>query len=322
MSSRLPEQLEIDVKSQYSAALAAGPPALVEGSARLLERISPPNWTLEWSLPGWLGDVVGLSAALTANLTLANVYGLAYIKLQDDLIDDEVGEGDRQAALLLSAVLQRKWLLAYTGLFPGGSRFWDFFERYVAQWVAATWRSHQPSPRAFRDFDEVDLRGLGERGSPLKSCAAAACLLTQQEDLLPQLESALDHLLIGAVLLDHALDWADDLAAGRYNAFVAYASALPQTSAYLEANRRRVLEELLVGKAARPYFAVVRRQFQAAINESRAAGVPKLVNYVNWLQSQTNAYAKRLAQGGRAELHALVGQVVGSVSIPGVSVIP
>ena len=149
MSSRLPEQLEIDVKSQYSAALAAGPPALVEGSPRLLERISPPNWTLEWSLPGWLGDVVGLSAALTANLTLANVYGLAYVKLQDDLIDDEVGEGDRQAALLLSAVLQRKWLLAYTGLFPGGSRFWDFFERYVAQWVAATWRRHHHHPEPF-----------------------------------------------------------------------------------------------------------------------------------------------------------------------------
>jgi hypothetical protein len=201
---RLSETLEIAVKSRYGAALAGEPAGAAEFGARLLDRIAPPNWTLEWSLPGWLGNALDLSAAAAAALTLANVFGLAYIKLQDDLIDGEIAGDDQQAALLLSTALHRKWLLAYTPFFPGNSPFWGYFERYMTQWVGAELRS--PPVMAFHDYDEADLRGLGERGAPLKICAAAACLLVQREGMISQLESALDHLLTGAVLLDHALD--------------------------------------------------------------------------------------------------------------------
>ena len=318
---RLPETLESAIKSQVGAVLAREPADLAGLGMRLLDRISPPNWTLEWSLPGWLGSALGLSAPTIADLTLANVYGLAYVKLQDDLIDGEVVEDDQQVALLLATVLYREWLRVYTRLFLGESPFWGFFERYMAQWVAATLRNRGSPNKAFRDYNAADLRGLGERGAPLKICAAAACLLAQREGLIPQLDSALDHLLTGAVLLDHALDWSGDLAAGRYNAFVAYASALPQTPEHAEANRRALLQELLVGRAGRPYFGVLRRHFQVAISESRTSGVLVLADYVTWLRAQADAYGKRLAQGGRAELQALVGQALGPAGTPEVSAI-
>ena len=247
MPPRLPQMLEVAIRSEYGAALVSQPSDLAECGGRLLDRVSPPSWTLEWSLPGWLGDTLGLSAAAAAALTLANVYGLAYIKLLDDLIDNETTAGDQRTALLLSTVLHRRWLLAYTTLFSGTSPFWGYFERYMTQWVSAELQS--PPAGNLRDSAETDLRGLGERGAPLKICAAAACLLTQREALLPLLESALDHLLIGAVLLDHALDWRADLAGGRYNAFVACATSLPQTPEHVDANRRAVLQELLVGRA-------------------------------------------------------------------------
>jgi hypothetical protein len=318
---RLPEMLELFVKSQVDVVLAGEPADLAELGMRLLNRISPPNWTLEWSLPGWLGSALGLSAPIVAALTLANVYGLAYIRLQDDQVDGEVVEDDQQVAPLLATVLYQKWLLVYTGIFMGESPFWGFFEKYMAQWVAATLRSRRALNKAFRDYDAADLRGLGERGAPLKLCAVAACLLAQREELILKLESALDHLLTGAVLLDHALDWSGDLAAGRYNAFVAYASATTQTSENAVANRRAVLQELLVGRAARPYFGVLRRQLQVAIDESRAVGVLRLTDYVTWLQAQADAYGKRLAQGGRAGLHDLVGQALSPVWTPGVPAI-
>ena len=124
---RLPEKLELAVKSQVGVALAGEPADLGELGMRLLARVSPPNWTLEWSLPGWLGSTLNLSAPTIAALTLANVYGLACVKLLDDLGDGEVVEGDRPVALLLSTVLQRKWLLAYAGLFVSESPFWGLF---------------------------------------------------------------------------------------------------------------------------------------------------------------------------------------------------
>ena len=145
---RLSETLEIVVKSLYGAALAGEPSVLADCGRRLLDRISPPNWTLEWSLPGWLGNAHGLDTSTIADLTLANVFGLAYIKLQDDLLDGEVGGDDRQAALLLSSVLHRKWLLVYTGFFPGDSPFWRYFEQYMTQWVRATWASRQEHVQA------------------------------------------------------------------------------------------------------------------------------------------------------------------------------
>ena len=259
MPPRLPEMLEITIKAEFGAALISQPSELAESGRRLLDRISPPNWTLEWSLPGWLGSAHGLDTSTIADLTLANVFGLAYIKLQDDLLDGEVGGDDRQAALLLSSVLHRKWLLVYTGLFPGDSPFWGFFEQYMTQWARATWASRQEHSKPWATWGVEDLLILGQRDAPLKICAAAACLLNQRQELLPLLESALDHLLIGAVLLDHAMDWAGDLAAGRYNAFVAYASALPQTAGHQTANRLAVAEEYLIGRAGQLYFQLLRR---------------------------------------------------------------
>jgi len=302
--------LELAVRSQVDAALADEPADLIELGTRLLDRLSPPNWALEWSLPGWLGRALGLHASAIAALTLANVYGLAYVKLRDDLSDGEISEGDRPAALTLAMTFHRRWLLTYTGLFPGDSPFWSFFERYMAQWIAATLRSRQALGKPFRDYDEADLRGLGERGAPLMICAAAVCLLARQEGLIPSFEAMLGHLLTGAVLLDHALDWSDDLAAGRYNVFVAYASALPQTFAYKGANRRAVAEELMVGNAARPYFRLIGRELQVATDASCAAGVTGLTDYLIWLQSQASDYGRRLAQDSRTRLHALVGRIL------------
>ena len=303
---RLPEMLEIVVKSLYDAALAGEPSVLADYGRRLLERISPPNWALEWSLPAWLGSVYGLDVSPIADLTLANVFGLAYIKLQDDLLDGEVGEDDRQAALLLSSVLHRKWLLVYTGLFPGDSLFWRYFEQHMTQWVRATWASRQQYSRPWAAWGEADLLILGQRGAPLKICAAAACLLAQRSEQIPQLESALDHLLTGAVLLDHALDWAEDLAAGRCNAFVAYASGWPQTSEHQAANRLAVAEELLAGRAGQAYFQLLHRELTAARAPARQAGCEDLARYISWLRRAALSYSKGMAATARDQLHRAI----------------
>jgi hypothetical protein len=305
-SPRLPEALERAVRTQFGAALAGEPAAVAEFGARLLERIAPPNWTLEWSLPGWLGAALALDVPAVIDLTLANVFGLAYIKLQDDLIDDEIVEHNRPAALLLSTVLHRKWLLVYAGLFAGGSPFRRYFEQYLTEWAQATWASRQEQSRPWATWSEDDLLILGHRGAPLKICAAAGCLLAQRTELIPQLESALDHLLSGAVLLDHALDWSDDLVAGRYNAFVAYASALPQAPANEAANRHAVTEELLVGKAGQPYFQLLRRELTAAGAMARQAGCEDLARYIAWLRRETISYSNRMAATARNQLHQAI----------------
>jgi hypothetical protein len=303
---RLAEMSEITARNRFGAVLAGEPADLAEFGARLLDRISPPNWTLEWSLPGWLGNAYGLDASTIADLTLANVFGLAYIKLQDDLSDGDIDEGDRLAALLLSSVLHRKWLLVYTGLFPGDSPFWGYFEQYMAQWVRATWASRQKHSKPWSAWGEKDLLILGQRGAPLKTCAVAACLLAQRAEQTPQLESALDHLLTGAVLLDHALDWAEDLATGRHNAFVAYASGWPQTAEHRAANRQAVAAELLVGRAGQAYFRLLHRELTAARALARQAGGEDLARYIAWLRRETFSCCQGMAATAREQLHRAI----------------
>ncbi|QLQ08066.1 MAG: hypothetical protein HZY76_20080 [Anaerolineae bacterium] len=55
---RLPETLEQTVKAEFRTALADEPFAVAELGTHA-EPPRAPNWTLEWSLPGWLGATLG-----------------------------------------------------------------------------------------------------------------------------------------------------------------------------------------------------------------------------------------------------------------------
>jgi hypothetical protein len=173
----------------------------------------------------------------------------------------------------------------------------------MTQWVAATWRSHRSPAKPFRDYEDADWRSLGHRGAPLKTCVAAACLLAQRESSLGQLEQALDYLLIGAVLFDHVRDWTDDLAAGRYNAFIAYVSGWPQTPDYYEANRRAVTQELVVGQVGGPYFQLLRCELVAARALAHQAGCQDLARYISWLRHEVISYSKGMKIRARDQLH-------------------
>ena len=119
---------------------------------------------------------------------------------------------------------------------------------------------------------------------------------------------------MAAVLLDHAGDWGEDLEAGRYNAFVAYASPLPQTPANRDANRRRVHEEIYLGEAGAPYFAVAGRYLRRAMASAEQTGCRTLVDYLRWLEAQTATLGGQLAARAGACLRAISNQLLGETT--------
>ncbi len=290
----------------YLAAFSAAPPRLADAAAAWLETIQPPQWALEWSLPFWLGESFCLPSEVTRHLVLSNVVGLAYIRLQDVLADGETLPFQPTLAPLLSTLLYQRWMQEYIDLFGGNQRFWARFNQYLAEWLEATAASNEMPEHGFRDYGPDDFLRLAHRGAPLKVCAAGACLLAGREDLLPALADAIDHVLVGAVLLDHAQDWSDDLAAGRYNAFVAYASPLPQTPECGEANERRVQREICLHKAGRPYFRVARDHVRLARRLARPADCRDLDRYLAWLDEQAATCSERLASSAAALLNDAV----------------
>jgi hypothetical protein len=294
------------IKRRYDLALGRLAPALIEAGERLFAQISTDNWALEWSLPRWLGDALGLPPNLTEALILSNILGLAYVRLQDDVVDGEVDPAIRDVVALLGTALHQQWIARYVPLFDPASPFWDHLETYMGQWLRATLSGNSPDQARFSLDSQEELIRLAERGAPLKLCVVAACLLADRGELVAGLTTAVDHLLAAAVLLDHAGDWAQDLEAGRFNAFVAYAQA---TSG--RAGRGGVVEEIYAGRSGGPYFALARRQVEIAREKSRPAGIPGLDRYLDWLEGEVDRSGRALARMARQRVQAATEQLLG-----------
>jgi hypothetical protein len=294
------------VGERFRAGLEGIAPGLARAGDRLLSRISTPNWALEWSLPVWLGEAFGIPADVSEGLVLANAYGLGFVRLVDGMVDGEdLGFETREAASLAVA-LYRLWTAQCCEVVcgveqPAALNFWERFAGFLSAWLEVSLDGSLPRV-PFRAYAEPDFRRLAARGAPLKVCCAAACFLSGRERDLPALEDAIDQLLVGAVLLDHALDWREDLAAERANAFIAYASALPQTAENRDENRRRVVEAMLSRHGARSYFARISVRLRAARRTARMLRCTGLLAFLRWLDCESEAYAAGMRDEAQARL--------------------
>ena len=141
--------------------------ALDQAAARrLLARLPPDRWTLEWYLPWWLGNALGLDQATSHELVLSNLLGLASIRLQDDLADGETGDGPPTAPRLAAALYEAA-LVPYASRFEPESPFWEHLDRCMATWRAAA-------------TDTSGDHRLAARGAPLKIAPFAECLLADR----------------------------------------------------------------------------------------------------------------------------------------------
>lgn len=299
------------VRMDFDAGILRIAPALVEPAKQLMQRLARPNWTMEWYLPRWLGEAMGVPPAAWRSLMLSNVYGLGYVRLQDDLSDGDVSELTGDALPPLSTALYALWMDEYLAQFGDEPAFWDRFRCYLSQWIEATLGNDGPASVTLTPLSAESRARLAHRGAPLKICCAGLGILAGRREAIDELEKAIDHLLAAAVLLDHAADWVSDLDAGRYNAFVGFASPLPQDAAHREVNRQRVREELYLGAAARPYYETVRDEIRAADQIALAIGCEGLQTFLAWLDAETVTASQQLAAAVREQLHAAAAELFG-----------
>ena len=277
----------------------------------LLERITTPNWALEWCLPLWVGENLGLPHDTRRLLMLSNVFGLGYVRVQDDLTDDETTKAPRAEALALSTLLYHLWMDAYRGRIQRASCLLAA-SRCDPGRVGASDPRRQPAERGRRMApDGADTRlQLAHRGAPLKLAPGGACLLAGKDGMIPTWDEALEHLLAAMVLFDHAEDWRDDLAAGRYNAFIAYASPLPQTAEHREANERAVFDEMFHGPGGRPYFARIIEEADVAERLAQCIACTGLSEYLTRLKAGLATSGEQWAEGYQAHLRAITAQLL------------
>jgi hypothetical protein len=268
-----------------AAAEAAGPVGLALARP-VWNRLDTDRWTLEWQLPLWLGDAFGLDRELARRLVTSNVLGLASLRLADDLADGEIQPVDMQAAQQLSQLFHDAAVAPYRELFDAGHPLWARLGRWMA--------------------DSTRETGLESRGAPLKIPAFAVCALTCREAEFPTVERCLDHALRAMVLYDHARDWREDLAAGRWNAF---------TNG--ERDARRVEAALLAGDVVGPYFARIDRELERAHALAVELEVFELAAHLSSLRSSIDAEGRALESRHDALGTAAARLVFGQHAITG-----
>ena len=229
---------------------------------RLAGRLDPARWELEWHLATWLGEAFGVDRPTCVEITLSNVLGLAYVRLVDDIADGEseapVSKSDELASALYGAALD-----VYRKRFAVASPFWSQLELRMREWRAAT------TSNASQSY-------LAQRGAPLKISAYALCLLAGRDAAFPALASVLDRALTAMVAYDHYIDWREDIAAARWNAFVERAmltGARPPRTAPTE---RDLLVSMLTTDLVEQHFDLIRHELELAANLAAAIGVPGL----------------------------------------------
>src|SRR5258706_4689336 len=144
-----PEPDELDptaVSAACERRVAAIAPEQVPDAMRLLDGLDTKRWRLEWHLPLWVGNALGLDRRVATEIAVSNVLGLASLRLRDDLVDGDVEGGDVAGAPALIATLYEASIEPYRSRFPPASRFWKQLDRWMAEWKAATEDNGQPWP--------------------------------------------------------------------------------------------------------------------------------------------------------------------------------
>lgn len=270
MTIRSTDVPELDIASlaiAYQWRVREACPEHVAPAIRLLERLPPGRWTLEWYLPWWLGQAFGLDREVSTEIVLSTLLGLGWIRLQDDLADGDVRLEDLAAARTLSAGLYEAALVPYRARFGPTSPFWGRLDQWMREWERAT---------------RNDAYLLAGRGAPLKIPAYAVCLLADRQDVFPVLERCLDEALEALVLFDHVGDWEADLDAGRWNAFVAALSNGPQGPEQRRLHRSKVFVALMTTDAVDAYFARIEHGLLRAAThaETLEPPLPSLVGHL------------------------------------------
>jgi hypothetical protein len=297
------------VGQRFISEVSAFTPGLENLAHETLATISRPNWGLEWGLSRWVGKAMGLSPEEVESLVLANIYMLAFGRILDDVVDGEQHPADCGSghSAMMMAALHHLWLSQYAIVLadagPRDRAFWSYFRQYMSEWLGVLMQDTHPA-HTFPCYERADWEWLAWQGAPLKICCAAACILSNREGAIPPLVAAVDDIMIAVEMLDATFDWVGDLEAGRYNCFVAYCSDLPQTQEHIDGNRRAVLEEIHLGKAAKPFFDLMCGRLAEAAGVAAKVPCPGLTDFALSLIDESRSCSNCLVEQATVRMNA------------------
>ncbi|MEK3882323.1 hypothetical protein [Paenibacillus sp. PL2-23] len=247
-------------------------------------------------LPYWMQETTGITDKQCETLALANIYGMLYFFIQDDVMDS-AKPGQWKGQLALANLLQVEMHAVLRGLFPSDSPFWRYYEQYITTWADCVMNEAEANY-----FLKDPIRTAGKAG-PVKISSTGACLLAGKAHAIPVVEEAVDLVLMTLQMLDDWADWREDLAEGSYNGLLAHIASLAGVPSFASLTEEKVESHIYVLGALNSYAEA------ALANQQQLTELPQcppalmdynsyMTDYITELAAKTESNKRRALGGG------------------------
>jgi hypothetical protein len=216
-----------DIITRAASVIATYPPVLQQAARSYWDRLLQAPFTrIAVLLPAWTGEMLGSSQEVNVGLGLANLWGWAYYRLQDWLVDDET---EHDHAILFGIAFFAEYLRILCESLPHDPSFSDLI---LEMTLTASEANAREATSRFRHLGEINeamldlgpLERLAERAAPLNLAVIAQLRLTSHSASDALYQDTLECIRAYSIfnqLLDDEEDWVADLRAGRLNSYSA-----------------------------------------------------------------------------------------------------
>ncbi len=225
-----------NIRSKFNALLDTFPVALRSDFIRGYdsEDINSPGLLSLVALPFWLGEKWHVEHQVCQDMAVGNLFLLHCFQSFDFVVDRDRPGTSTRSQIVLGNLCYLQVVRHYRPYFQADSLFWDRLEGYWQEWGnSILWEVEKGETR--RPFSDAFLKQAAHKAAALKICPTGLALLSGQNDLISDLEQAVDLMHATMQLVDDLKDWREDLEHNRYNSFLGM----------LTANKRLTADQLL-----------------------------------------------------------------------------
>ncbi|KKO54245.1 class 1 isoprenoid biosynthesis enzyme [Paenibacillus sp. DMB20] len=292
-----------EVFAECGAVIADFPPPLDQMGLRYMrqfdvfEQGSAKNYIC-YLLPFWMKDLTSLPPAVYRKLSVANIFGMLYFFIQDDIMDtapEEYRPGQWKFQLALANLLQSEFIRLYQEFFPSDSPFWSYLRNYVQEWAEGV----------IYECDYDDFRhhpiGIAKKAAPVKLGSTAALLLANRSDLIAQASEFMDHVLLTLQMMDDWADWEQDLADGSYNCLLSLIKAENNLTKDHRLSRAEAEQAIYLNETLRRYAEIASDTHHRLLDSPIHA--PHVLSFHQTLLNELNADADSIENGRKMLEH-------------------
>lgn len=240
--------------------------------------VTKPGFCMEcmsFMIPFWLMDTLKLGTDSAIKISTANLMGLFYFLLQDEIIDAEINNSNHRM-LPLSNLFYLDFMELYHSLFPCASQFWKYVRKYVMQWTRSMALERREPRRSKNLRGEYDIKAHAYKSAPQKVAVAASCFLTGNSKRISKLSEVVDYTTASLQLMDDWQDWKDDLNSNHYTYFLSQVMKCNNITKLSEVNEFHFTQAV--------YCYGIFDKLEAIVNENhefikKQHGVPYFVEY-------------------------------------------